>query len=115
MAINLAPEIHTQSTGETVNHAVDMAGLLDSSELFTGTPTIIEYPTPSPQLLTISNKAVNSTVITINGRSCAAGEAITCSIACATAGTYHVLITCGTTSTPAQTRSATIKLIVTAP
>lgn len=114
MTTTRAVQVHTQSTGETRNHAVNFQGKLDSGELLTGTPTVVDANPPSPQVLTIDNKKVNTGTITINDVSCVAGEAVQYRVACTTAGTYNILITCGTTATPAQTVDCVVKLIVVA-
>ena len=100
MPASTSPEIRFITSGETRNVAVDMTGKLDSGETLTGTPTV----TVSPTGPTLSNKAVNTSTLVINGSSVTAGYAIQFKITGATAGTlYTITCTCGTTSTPAQT------------
>jgi hypothetical protein len=97
-------EIPCRSAGSTRNAAFDFGddeGPLDSGELLTGTPTIVEVSTSA---LTISNKVVSTAELTINGRTVAIGEAVQCSVTGGTAGTtYTIRVTVDTDSTPAQT------------
>lgn len=108
MAATLAPETYEIATGETRNVAIDFRGKLDSGELLTGTPTIVEVTTTD---LTLSSKAVSTTALTINGETVAIGEAVTFKVAGALDGkNYRILISASTTSTPAQTVQATVRL-----
>ena len=102
MSDNTAPERPTLAVGETRNFAVSFAGVLDSGETLTGTPTIAEVTTTD---LTIGSKLVSTTALTINGVSVAAGLAVTFSVTgqLVTHTPYTIKITVGTTSTPAQT------------
>lgn len=105
-----APQRYTKADSEVINVAVDVRGLLDDGELATGTPTIVEVTTSD---LTIANKAVSSTALTILGESVAAGEAIQCKVSGGTANTsYTIRITFGTDSDPAQTRIVDILIDV---
>ncbi|WP_455387616.1 hypothetical protein [Petrachloros mirabilis] len=100
MVIQLT-EQPTISAGDTELMAVDFQDQLDSGELLTGTPTIAEQGTSA---LTITNKAVSTAALTINGRSCAIGQAVQCLISGQAAGTtYTVRITVSTDATPART------------
>ena len=107
-----APQIHAQQTNETRNHAVSFIGMLDSGELLTGTPTVVEVTTTA---LTLGSKAVNTATLTINGVSNVAGQAVQYSCTTATAGAYVIRITCATNATPAQTVSASVRLNVVSP
>jgi len=94
----IAPQVPTQSITETRFHAISFVGKLDAGETLTGTPTVAEIDTAH---LTITNKAVNSTALTINGQSVAIGQAVQCKVVSAAmvAGTtYRVLVTCTTTA-----------------
>lgn len=107
-----APQRHSKSVSEVVNVAVDMRGILDEGELLTGTPTIIEVAT---NVLTLSNKAINTEALVINSETVAIGEAVQFSVAGGVAGsTYTIRITVVTDSTPAQTRIVRLKIAVVA-
>jgi len=95
---------------EVRNVAVDFSGLLDADELLTGTPTVAEITTTA---LTLTDKAVSTSVLRINGKERAAGEAVTFKVAGGVAGTtYKIGINCGTTATPAQTLRGVVTLVV---
>lgn len=82
------------------NGAVGFKEELDSGELLTGTPTV----TVSPTGPTISNVAVSTAALTIDGESHAIGEAVQFKVLGVTARvTYTFTVTCGTDATPAQT------------
>lgn len=106
--MSTAPQRYTKHASELVNVAVDMRGLLDTGELFTGTPTIVEVTTAD---LTLSSKAINTGAVVVNGQTCAAGEAVTFRAAGGVAGTqYTIRITASTNATPAQTRIVKVRL-----
>lgn len=108
--MSTAPQRHTKHVSEVVNVAVDMRGVLDGAEVLTGTPTIEEETTTD---LSLSSKAINSGSITVNGETCAAGQAITFRASGGVAGTqYTIRITVGTNATPAQTRIVKVRLKV---
>ena len=113
MPVNLSPQRHTISRGETVNVAVSMIGLLDPGELLTGTPTVLEVTTSD---LTLGSKVVNTTAITVNDVLNIVGQVVrfTAAPISTALGSYVVTITCGTNATPPQTRKANIKLTVVA-
>ena len=101
-----------KSVSEVCNVAVDFTDLLDSGELLTGTPTIVEVTTTA---LTLSDKAVSTAALIINGRTVIIGAALQFKVVGGAAGTeYEIRLTCATNSTPAQTRIARIKLLVVA-
>lgn len=105
-----APQQYCKHASESVNIAIDVTGELDSGELATGTPTIVEVTTSD---LTIDNKGVSTTALTILGTSVAIGEALQCRVAGGTAGTsYTIRCTFTTDATSAQTRMVDIKLTV---
>lgn len=82
------------------NGAVGFKEELDSGELLTGTPIVTVLPSGP----TLSNEAVNTATITIDGESHAAGEAVQFKMLGVTAGViYTITVTCGTNATPAQT------------
>ena len=110
--MSTAPQRYSKHVSELVNVSVDMRGVLDSGELLTGTPTVVEVTTSD---LTLSSKAVNSTTLTINGNTCVVGQAVTFRVAGGVAGTDYVInITAGSNATPAQTRIVKVRLRVVA-
>lgn len=109
---NTAPQRRTKTAGETRNVAVSFVDVLDVGELLTGTPTVLEVTTTD---LTLTNKAVNSQAMTVNGASCVAGQVVTFTVAGGTAGTsYDIRITVSTNASNAQTLQATVRLKVVA-
>lgn len=106
---NLAPQRHTKTAGEVRNLSIDMQGLLDEGELLTGTPTIVEVTTTH---LTITNKAVSSEALMINGIECPIGQAMQCTIAGGTAGhTYSIRFTVGTDAGQTLIVTASLRVI----
>jgi len=98
--IHKAPQIHTKTVSEERNIAFAFDDVVDSGELLTGTPTIVEVTTTD---LTITNKVVSTAELTIDGIATPTGEAVQCHITGGTADTtYEILITVSTDSTPAQ-------------
>jgi hypothetical protein len=108
---NTAPQQPTLAVGETRVVSVSFAGKLSDSETLTGTPTVTEQTTTD---LTIANKAVSTAALTIDGETVAAGEAVQFSVSgqLAATGSYTIAITCGTTSTPAQTVKGFVTFLV---
>lgn len=99
--IHKAPQIHTKTVSANRNIAFAFDDVLDSGELLTGTPTILEVTTTD---LTITNKTVSTAELTIDDIATPLGEAVQCHITGGVANTtYEVLITVTTDSTPAQT------------
>lgn len=97
------------SAGDVDMVAIDCQDWLDSGELLTGTPTIVEVTTTA---LTLANKAVSTAALTINGRSSAIGQAVQFKVSGQVAGvTYRIRVTVGTNSTPARTKVFDIFLI----
>jgi len=101
MAVTLQ-QIPVVSEGGTRNAAVNFQELLDSGELLTGTPTVVEQTTSD---LTISNVSVSTAQLEILGDTVAIGEAVqyTFSGQLASQGSYKVRVTATTDATPAQT------------
>jgi hypothetical protein len=101
MGINTAPEQPVAVPGEERNFAVSFVDVLDSGELLTGTPAVVELVSSD---LTIENKVVNSSTQVINDVSVAAGLAVQFSAKDFVEATvaYRVQITVSTDSTPAQ-------------
>ena len=97
---------------EVRNVSISFAGLLDSGELLSGTPTIVEVTTTD---LTLTNKVISTAILTINDISVPVAEAVQFSVSGGTAGkTYKIRISCATNSTPAQTLYDEITLPVVA-
>lgn len=95
--------------GATDVFAVAFDKYLDSGELLTGTPTVVEVDTSD---LTLGNKAVSTGSLTILGRTVATGKAVQFSASGATAGTtYRVRVTATTDASPARTEP--IDLLIT--
>jgi hypothetical protein len=109
MPANVAPQVIRVTVGEVPNVSIDCEGLLNSSELIATLTSILEVTTTD---LTIDNKAISSTALTINGVSVITGQALTCRVAGVLAGVkYHIQCKFITNSTPAATRIADIYLI----
>jgi hypothetical protein len=101
LTTNTAPQRQCKSVTEDRNVAISFVGKLDSGELLTGTPTVVEVTTSD---LTITNVAVNTAALTVNGKAVAIGQAIQCQITGGVAGTtYTVRATGASDATPAQT------------
>jgi hypothetical protein len=93
--------------------AVDFQDMLDAGELLTGTPTVAEYS--GDAALTIGTVSLNSTSLTIDGRTVAANKAVRFSVSTGTAGqTYRLKVTCATNGSPAQTLIRFVDLVVVA-
>lgn len=106
---DLAPQVHEMTTTETRLVSVGFINKLESGELLTGTPTVAEETTSD---LTITNKAVNTSTLTIDGVSHAAGQAVQFLVTGVVAGTlYSIDILCGTDATPAQTLNGEVRII----
>lgn len=102
-------KVFVMHAGEVPNCAVSFIPLLESGELLTGTPTVVEVGTSH---LTIASVAKNTATITIDGVSHAANQAVQFRISSgAVAGTTYILkVTCGTDASPAQTRIVKCKI-----
>ena len=105
-----APQIQTIVVGETRNVAVSFAAKLDSGELLTGSPTIVEVTSSD---LTITNKVVSTGELTILGETVATGKACTFTVSGPVAGggltsgryagLYQIKVTPLTNASNAQT------------
>ena len=106
-----APQIQTIVVGETRNVAVSFAAKLDSNELLTGTPTVVEVTSSD---LTITNAVVSTAELTILSETVAIGQAVTFTVSGALAsgglttppskaGLYQIKVTPLTNATNAQT------------
>lgn len=100
---NTAPDRPTVAVGETNLFSVDFSGILDSGESLSGTPTVVEVTTSD---LTIASESVSSSALTINGKSVTAGQAVQFKVSgqAIANSPYTIKITCGTDSTPVQTK-----------
>jgi len=100
MTVISATQKPVMHSGETRNCAVSFDDVLEGSpdETITGTPTITGTG------MTVTNIAVTTGSRTINGKSVAAGKAVTFVMSGGTAGNdYALTVTVTTTSTPSQT------------
>ena len=98
-----APQRNDVAAGETRNFAVSFSGKLDSGEILTGTPTVIDDAAPSPEVLTIGNVVINTSILTINDVSVPIGEAVQFSASGFVSGDdYKFKISVATDATPAQ-------------
>ena len=102
MSTNLAPERPSFPVGSIRLFSVSFVGQLDVGELLTGVPLVVEQTTTD---LTISNKAVNTAALTINGKAVAIGQAVQCLVSgfLTSHRPYTIKVTCATNSTPAET------------
>ena len=110
MPITLS-QVPVISAGDTEVLAVDFTDQLDSGELLTGTPTIVEVTTTA---LTLASKAVSTAALVIDGRTVAIGMAVQCKVSGQVASnTYRIRITVSTNATLARTfvRDATFSAI----
>jgi hypothetical protein len=101
----LAPQRYRIKRGSVRLVSIDCRGWLESGETLTGTPTITIAPS-SGTPPTLSNKAVNTGALTINGQSVGIGQALQCLVtttSSTTVGSYTITAQCGTNATPAQT------------
>lgn len=99
--MSTAPQRQSASVGATRNVAISFAGMLDAGELLTGTPAITEDTTSD---LTISNKAISTAQLTINGVSVAIAEAVQCKVSGFVSANYPYTlnISVSTDASPAQ-------------
>lgn len=88
------------SVGSTRHAAIDMRSMLDSGELLTGTPAIVEVTTSD---LSITNKAVNTSEIQVNGKAVEIGGAVQFTVSGHVSdggedgeGTYRIRVTVST-------------------
>lgn len=111
MARNTAPERPVSVVGNVEVCSVSVAGQLDSGELATGTPTVVEQTTSD---LTITNVAVNTAALTISNKTVIVGNAIQFKVVDQVVANspYTLKITFATDSTPAQTKNVFVKMDV---
>lgn len=101
MPITLQEERYV-SAGAKRMVAVDFTKWLDGAAVLTGTPTVVEVTTSA---LTLANKAVSTTTLTINDRTVAVGKAVQFSVITPSdgAGTnYRVRVTVSSDGSPAE-------------
>ena len=105
MGANTAPQRPVAVPGETLLFAVSFDGVLDSGELLTGAPTVVEQTTSD---LTFANETVSTAALTINHQTVAIGKAVQFKVIghLVANSPYTLAITCSTDSTPAQTKIA---------
>ena len=105
-----AKEHHRKTVSEVRNVSVSFASLLSTAELLTGTPTITEDTTTA---LTLDNKRLSTSILTINDRQVAIGAAALFRVAGGVAGgQYTISLQVGTDATPAQTLHGDVTLDV---
>lgn len=102
----------TISAGDLEVASISYVNHLNSGELLTGTPTVVEVTTSD---LTLGNKIVSTTAYTDKetNESVAAGQAVQFTVTTATAGLYRIRVTATTDSTPARTivRDAMLEVV----
>lgn len=103
-----APQRPAVGKGETRAPRISFEGRLSAGELLTGTPSVVEIGTAD---LTVSNVAVNTAALTIDGQAVAVGQAVQCLVTGFDGKTlYKLRVTCGTDSTPAQQLQGIIEI-----
>ena len=99
---------YTIQVGEIRNCAIDFSDVLDTDESFTGTVTIT-----GTAAVTLDNKAISDSTLTINGREVDSGKAITYRVeGVSAAADIPIKVTCSTDASPAQTIIETVELTV---
>ncbi len=86
---DIAKEIESKDASETRSADVSFTGLLEASEILTGTPTC----SSSPAGLTFASVAYNSSTIVIAGESVTANRGLSFLVSGGTAGVLYT-ITC---------------------
>jgi hypothetical protein len=122
---NTAPQVLYLMQGATDFVSVDFGesasgsnptGPLNPGEVLTGSVTVGDLFKPTgASALTISNSAVNSGNVYINGRTASAGEAVQFKVvasATQTKGLYKLLITVSSDSSPARTFKKVVRVMV---
>ena len=96
------PQRWSIRVGDVRTPAMSFVGILESGELLTGTPLVVEETTAD---LTLTNKVVNTAELTINGKTVAIGQAVQFSVSghLVANSPYTILVTASTDATPAQT------------
>ena len=106
MAENTCPQHRIIPPGAEELFSVDFQDALDSGVLLTGTPTVTEVDEDDDAVassdLTITNAAVNTATLVIEGRDAEAGEAIQFFVTGQQNGsTYRLMMIASTDTTPA--------------
>lgn len=103
MGLAIAPDRPVAVVDEADLFSVDFTDVLESGEKLTGTPTVIEVTSTD---LMIANKSVNTAILIINNKTVAIGKAIQFKVSghLVSHTPYTIKITCGTDSSPAQTK-----------
>lgn len=103
MGQSTAPQKPYAVVGDVSNLAYSFASQLDSGELLTGTPAVVEQTTSD---LAFANIAVNSAELTINDKTVAIGMAVQCKVSGQLVANtpYTLKVTVTTDATPAQTK-----------
>lgn len=96
------PQRWTVRVGETRTPAVSFVGVLEPGEVLTGTPLVVEVSTSG---LTLTNKAVNTVELVINGKTVAIGQAVQFKMSgqLVANSPYMIKVTASTDASPAQT------------
>lgn len=114
--MSIAPQRPFKSVSGTRNVSISFSDMLDVGELLNGTPTIVEVAgTGSPTTdLTLSNKVVSTSALTINDVSVPLGEAVQFAVTGGLVANspYSITITVATDSTPAQSLVGTVLLTI---
>ncbi len=114
--MSIAPQRPFMSASGTRNIAISFSDMLDSSEVLTGTPIVVEVANSnSPNTdLTIANIVVSNTIKTINNKIVPIAEAVQFNVTGGTVANspYNITITATTDSTPAQVLIGTVVLTI---
>ena len=89
----------TLSIGSVRRCHVDLSHELASTELLSGTPTVVEVGSSQ---LTITDVTVSTVPETVDGETVAIGKAVLFTCQCATEGVYVVMVSVQTSSRPTQ-------------
>mgnify|MGYP003136659671 FL=1 len=84
----IALQIRSKDASETRKVSVDYTDKLDSGETLSGTVTVAEQDTTD---LTLTGSGVNSSSMTINGRTVAADSSVSFTVAGGTVGKVYVV------------------------
>jgi hypothetical protein len=104
-----APQQPPVAVGDVEFGAVSFASQLDSGETLTGMPTVTEQTTSD---LTLGSKAVNTGILTIDGRTVAIGNAVQFSVSgqLASHSPYTLKITVSTSA--GRTKNRYVRFLV---
>lgn len=96
---NTLDQRRSKSVGETRNGTVSFSGFMDSSEVITGLPSVVQVTiVPSSiQNLTLTNVAINTSALVVLGETVAIGKAVQFRIGGGSAGQlYEIRVTAST-------------------